>query len=299
MKYYHTAAVFILLLISGAVVWYASSLVNTLSDDEANALDRSLASATYQIRDYIGVRRDVARSFTDRNTRQLEPLTVPNTSEEYLSKMDAAMQGILKAAIPDFYSFLVRNASGHYTPDELDQKIGNLCREDMSQFLSTNNLSFGPGVLDSSRYLAYKPFIHPHPDRYHFDIVSPWQDESGAVHLFSLLFDPKGIANILKAHELPEHRLLLLREGVPTLIEITSQGDRSYLDGRVNLSTDELSRIYGRVLIPETGWEIAYIISETISEDTRRKVWSITIAIIIFLWILYWLSLRINIRIGR
>jgi len=291
MKIINPSYVFAIFLIPSISFLYSSILINQFEDDQNKRLALSVPSAARQIQSYIEIRRNIMTLFAETNIDLLEPLTNKNATEEEILTVEKATKQSMIATVTDFYAFLVRSADGNFIPDEFDERFGEFCRVDMGKYLDKNIESINLGHIDKKNYLSYRPFIHPQPGHYHLDMVTPWKDTKGKVHIFSMLFETKGITDVLKMFEETGHQLLLLKQGSNTLIEITSEGDRSILGEHINLTEDTVDKLLYKRKIKNSQWDIAYIKNPQVLNDYKKAIWTNVLYISIMNLILFGLYL--------
>jgi len=277
----------ITICLTAAILWFANNLALTRQIEAFEAIDDSLIAASNAIEYYISSRRNIMEIYTKVRVKTLETLLSNNADNKTIRDVEATMANELKSSMGEYYAFVTRREDGHFTPDEFDETIGDLCRHDMEHYLNENKSIIHSDDFNEKDYLTYKPFLHPNPVKYHFDLISPWQDTQGNIHLFSFLFDTKSIVDILKTYTKSQHQLLILKKNSDVLIEINETGDRSQLGENIRLNETQLAHLYGRKNINNTLWDIAAIVDEKVSSNYKKHFLEIAAPGIIVLWIMF------------
>ena len=142
-------------------------------------------------------------------------------------KLQAILERLLEDRFSEYHAYSLATSEGELLTD-LGEDIANRCREDLLKFAQDD--------------APYRPYIHPTPNHYHYDILSRWRDgyENG---IFFVSFKPDRLASLLKSNQIPGHRLLLVKTDMPGLIEVTDQGGRDLLQGHFHLDDEEMRRI--------------------------------------------------------
>jgi PAS domain S-box-containing protein len=112
------------------------------------------------------------------------------------------------------------------------ESIGSRCRttiQDFVNFDGLNELELHAGMQ--------MPGMHEADMSYHFDIMSLHTSSALGDAVFFLSFETSELSQILSRSEVAGHRLFLIRQEEPPLIDITSEGDLAQL---VDLSGEKL-----------------------------------------------------------
>jgi len=284
---FNKVTLIITLCLTATILWFSDNLAKTRQTESFEAIDDSLIAASNAIEYYISSRRNIMEIYTKVRVKTLETLLSNNADDKTIQDVEATMANELKSSMGEYYAFVTRREDGHFTPDEFDETIGELCRQDMEHYLNDNKSIIYSDNSNEKDYLTYKPFLHPNPVKYHFDLISPWQDTQGKIHLFSFLFDTKSIVDILKTYTKSQHQLVILKKNTEALIEINETGDRSQLGENIRLNETQLAHLYGRKNIKNTLWDIAAIVDEKVSSNYKKYFLEIAAPGIIVLWIMF------------
>ena len=167
------------------------------------------------------------------------------------------MARALKHAFPDFFAFTVTDAKGEPFIADFDGYIGDTCIQDIQ------------GFAKSGRYAAR---IHPNNHQYHYDIMAGWRGEDGAHYMLMVSFEPKGLGQMLKAIQPPDHELMLISNTQPPLIEVTTQGARDMTPRNdYRLSPSDQQRLLARTPVPLSMWAVADFVQPGFFETYRRQ----------------------------
>ncbi|HIO91860.1 MAG TPA: hypothetical protein EYG68_03340 [Leucothrix mucor] len=210
--------------------------------------------------------------------------------------MDEKTSGDIKRRLqqrfPDFFTYTISNAQGIPILLDMDSLVGEACQNDLKQFSNS--------VKMNSPSLPNKVFIHPQPFNYHFDIMAPLKTKAGNLNLFFASFYVKEITDILKTHEIPGQKLMLVKQSDPSLIEVTKQGTRDKLSREINLSTEEQRRIRVYENIPNTNWRLVALADAKFEKKYLYGLWKeafiiiaiVSLALLLLAFVLIKLSKR-------
>jgi hypothetical protein len=175
----------------------------------------------------------------------------------------------LKERFPNVDAFTITNAAGIPVLDDFEGNIGEVCQRDISTFSSEvkrlNNTDKAQNAI----------FIHPQPDRYHYDVMVDIKDGSPHAGNSILLvsFKPISIQNILKSREIPGHKLMLTKLRDRSLIEINDEGTRNMMAREGRLSKDELLSVKASKNIPNTDWVMIDLKDSSYEEAYIKRLW--------------------------
>lgn len=164
----------------------------------------------------------------------------------------------------DHFSTSLASAEGKLLIDDFDGEIGEFCVSDMRHFVETGE------------HLAR---IHPHPKVYHYDVVVKFSLKDKD-YLFFVSFAPDEISNILKLESSEDHQLILVQKEPSNIIEVTPQGSRINIPGRLDfrMTQQELDRVLAERWVTGTRWHVYDLHSEKLFKDyaqnlKRRSLW--------------------------
>ena len=159
---------------------------------------------------------------------------------------------------PQSYSATISTTLGHPVMELELGLMGEMCRNDISAFVDSGN--------------QRDIFLHPVSDSPHIDLMVPIRIR-GNQYIFLVSFKTSLIAEKLAEKQLPGHELVLIRDDMPNLVEITADGDRTK-GVRSNFVTPaEAQQIFASALIKGTRWRLVDIPSQQVL-DTLKFKWN-------------------------
>jgi len=196
-----------------------------------------------------------------------------NNPSNYL--LETELNNRLKQRFSDFFTYTLTDKKGIPKLINIESLVGHACQIDLNDYAKHIN-SNNNGTAKN------KIIIHPQPFNYHYDIMAPLNTDRNSQSIFFVSFYLEEITNILKTHELPGQKLILVRQSDTSLIEITSQGSRDKLKRDFNLSRSELDSIQEYKDIDGTDWRLINLSDASYEKDYIKGLW-IEAAIIISL----------------
>jgi two-component sensor histidine kinase/PAS domain-containing protein len=110
--------------------------------------------------------------------------------------------------------------------------------------------------------------------------MTPWQAPNGAGGIFFISFKPELLARTLRSSQIHQHELILLRQDVPGLIEITARGARDELDdlqGEFVLSAQQQQGILHSQPVEGSRWLLVDQPEPALLSEQYNKVWGQTL----------------------
>ena len=186
-------------------------------------------------------------------------------------KTEANIKYRLQQRFPDFFTFTIADQNAMPILFDIESLVGDVCQIDLTQF--------SKDMGKNNRDVQNKVFIHPNPDHYHYDIMTPLFTNGLGTSIFFISFYLKEITDILKTHELPGQNLMLVRQSKLNLIEVSSEGARDIIKRKIELSEDEMSRIEIYKNIPDSDWRLVSLPDESYKKNYIKGLWMEAIAI--------------------
>lgn len=281
-------------VVGGIVAIYTVSIDATeelrgfLAQENAS-MERSATHAAGYIEEFVTRRKGLVEAFAREHADELDNL-VRNPNSE---RPQNIIRSLLKGYFPRHFTFVARRNNGDFIPDDLGEFVGDACRRDMNVFANLLTSINTPHDVEIPKGTDYPPVIHPQPFNYHFDIIAPWTAANGDDGLLMISFTPKELVQILKAHELPHHKLVVLNQDQPDLIEVTSSGWRENIDRAMRLSNDETKALVGRMPVAGTRWDVGYVPSQVFlasreNDILKSAILAATVIAAFILLIVYW-----------
>jgi signal transduction histidine kinase len=257
------------------LLWLNLTRYDDFQDHHKIVATQSVANISNEISRVINERTTFLENFT----REYEDLIHQQIQHPQDEKITHLIDEKLKQHFPNYFSFTIARADGTPIIDDFDNKVGELCLEDLRHF---------------AKYYVSKPRIHPNEQVYHFDLMTSINKTN---HIFFINFNTDNISQILRNNNSLEHDVMIVMDVKgKTLIEITAEGPRiktnrdSYF-----LLPKELQRILYRKKITGTSWSIIDLHKEELFHDYREKL-IIQTGIIIIPFILFVIGILILIK---
>lgn len=232
----HLLFVLLLTLLTGSLLaWISQSRL-----DDFQSLHRSLAqsatnAAANEIAGFVEEKKRLVTLFA--KTHQSLLLSFANDPDD--EALHRKLSTLISDFFPNHFSFTVTDAAGHLMVDDFDNMIGEMCRQDLADYSASR---------------IQKPRIHPHPEVYHFDVLSPIAQTPESDILF-VSFDANLLGRALGNLQTPDHRLILIDPSASNLIEVVADGARiKWSREDYRLSDEELAQILASTDVPGTAW---------------------------------------------
>jgi len=223
---------------------------------------QSVQGASSEITAAVSERQRSVKVFAEQQQQLIQSL-IDSPEDEH--KFDE-LQLIIKNRFPDSFAFTIAKNNGEPLLGNYDLLVNELCQLNIKQFIANG--------------YKYDIFIHPHPEEYHFDIMTAFNIHSNEADeivsgVFFISFKPTIITRILKNAEIHNHKLILLKNDIDNLIEISSIGtriDMPDLDGDFFLNEQQISRIGYKQGVPTTRWDLVDIPNDNIFSKYRDEI---------------------------
>lgn len=269
------AFVLLILLVAGILlVWNGRSRYQEYLDHQQELGQRIVKAAASEIGLQLAELQRRVAIFADQESGLIRE--VGAHPEENGSSTRLADK--VEAYFPDRFAFTIATATGDTLVDDLEGLVGEICRRDIRAF-------------DGDRH-PYRPYLHPQPEAYHFDVMANWEAPDGERGVFFVSFHPTVIARILANSELAGHQLLVLLASDLPLIEVTSNGARNTLRRGLRLTAAELARLGSSQPIPDTRWVLADLPVTRVNDRKRDAVVRETALVIVVLALITFVMLR-------
>jgi PAS domain S-box-containing protein len=230
--------VFTLILVGFFLSLYVDRSHESYLESQQALMRQSTRGAAWIIELYIKEVRRRVELFTEEEGEIISALSRAPSSEAIRQPFTDRV----KRHFPDFFAYTITNDQGAVMLDDLEGKVARLCQTDIQHFASG---------------AEQKVFIHPNPLGYHFDIMANWRDSAGDRGIFFVSLNPEVLAHILKSSQLHDHELVLLHRETPGLIEVTADGARSRLKGKISLEPGEMDRLGFKADVEGSLWQLA------------------------------------------
>ena len=210
--------------------------IDTFRDYHKALAEHTVSMVANEIIHLIGEKRRLLYLFTSYEHQLIQQLLQDPENPALLDKM----QERILSYFPDSFAFTLADANGNPLTGAFDDRIGNLCRQEIINF-----------SLESEQH----PQIHPNQLQYHYDIMV--QLETPKHYIFFVSFQTGALQNLLRLSSSPNHKLVLLNTETPNLIELTERGNRYDLKlADPRLSALEQTQILSDKPISSTHWRL-------------------------------------------
>ena len=268
----------LILVACAAIVYFGHQLALTLQQ-----------SAAENARDHGRLTVQEITGFLDREHERLRAFVVEKEPEirEILGYPDNwpaidALQTSLRRMFRGALAFSITGADGKPLFEDFDGLVGPVCQASMREYVAA--MERGLGQIDI-------PPLHPVPDAYHFDLISPWELNNGEAGLFFVSMSPGRVAELLDAAEQASGaRLLLVNRDDPSLIEVSSSGARDKLGKHFRLQEKDRTPGHFVADLPGSHWQLMVLPdSEALAQEVRAvytKVGALVVALLLISTIL-------------
>ncbi len=248
-----------------------------------NTIQKSAVhGAAYAIKLQLANKHRHVRLFLDEYEKLVAHLVTFPTDTKTANDIKARLQ----QRFTDFFTFTVTNQKGVPLLSDFDALVGGACMVDLQRYFK---------LMSRKEMALNKVFVHPQPYHYHYDIMAPLYSSSTSAHIFFASFDLRDITDILRTHEIPGQKLMLVKRSDPTLIEVNRLGARDKLTSREpRLSVEEQQSIRVYENIPDTDWRLVNIPDTDFEKHYLRGLWKeaaiivsiVTLALLLLLFVL-------------
>ncbi|MCB1864997.1 MAG: HAMP domain-containing histidine kinase [Chromatiales bacterium] len=248
---YIAALVFTGLLLA----WTTSQRLDDFRANQARLAATSVAATADEVGFLIASHRRSVQTFAEDRRAAISALLATPDADP----LRDAIAKDLDRHFPGRFAFTVADGRGVIRLDDFDGVVGEVCARDVHSFAMLDN--------------AYQVFVHPNGERYHFDLpvrIGATPDVSAFVFMVSFGLDD--IARVLAAGQVPDHRLAIVRNDDPTLIEVTASGGRDQLGEAIRLTEAELATAAASAEIAGTRWLLVDLVSEAIYFEQRWRL---------------------------
>ena len=252
--------VVITLMAAMLVVWNVQHRVQVFQQSQQEISETAAQSAANEIELLVSEKRRLVRLFATQHNAEISTLAANPDDDAMRERFEQRVA----AYFPGMFGVTITGSDNTPLLADFDQTLGDVCLADIRAFAHTNYLN--------------DLFVHPHPDGYHFDIMSPWNSaasgqsgtESNGIFFVSFTLD--GIARLLRHSQVKNHTLLLVKRSDLSLIEVSSEGGRNQMSREHHLSPAEIASISYSRPIPGTLWEIQALPDSTALAAFRTLV---------------------------
>lgn len=270
--------ILILAMVGAMLAWNAHVRYREFEIHQRRLMESSVNGTAAEIGVFIGELRRSVHLFADMQRALLDRLAAEPDDPRVLEELTAAVRN----HFPEAFAFTLADNTGEPLLDDFDGLVGDICVNDMRSFAKQREHS--------------NVYIHPNPVAYHFDIMVDRGHHNGSAGIFFVSFTTDILARTLTHGEAPGHKLLLLKQDIPGLIEVASDGVRIKLQREFKLNTREMQRIGYSRPVGGTSWDLADLPAADLYADMRgniqREAGLILLAFLAVNGSMLWLLLR-------
>lgn len=232
----HTLFIAIIASVIGALLLAIGMLrYNDIYENHIVLSENSTTNLAHDIKTFVEERQRLVKLFGEIHFDLISQLA----SDPENHAIENRLLKEVKSFFPNFFSVSLTDENGNRYIDDFDGKLGDLCLNDIMEFVASKN---------------NQPRIHPNSDSYHFDILSEIKNDNKTIILF-IGFRAHVLSEIVRSAQTPGHQLLITHPTQNGLIEVTSSGSRDALERESYLLTDEEhTRSMSKTKIVGTKW---------------------------------------------
>ena len=234
--------------------WLATDRYQAFISSHEDKAHNTTKVVAFEINKTIREKQRIIDIFIDSSKGLIAELS-DNPEDEDVYKLIAER---LRKYQPDFFAFNIMNSSGEPIIGDFDGDIGELCLEDLRAY-----------IKNGEQHIR----LHPNNNAYHYDLASTYS-VNGVRQIFFVSFYTDEISDMLGSVQSEGHSLILINKEANNLIEMTSDGSRKTISGRLDfrMNGDENFRVLSATKIKGTSWHVIDMRSEGLFTDYRSKI---------------------------
>ncbi len=246
----------VLLITTVFLLWNTWVRQQDYLQQEFNSVRNSVNGTSREIVTLLNEFRRAVKLLGERETSLLRKIAQdPNDIDAY----DTLVEKV-KNVFPKSFAVTLADANGEPFVEDFDGFIVEACKKDIKQFASAQH--------------PPETYIHPNPLTYHFDIMVPVDLGFDKESIFFVSFKPDIISRLLATSQLFQHRLVLLKQDKPGLVEIVAEGVRKDLnENQFFLTEKEQNNISFMTPVEGTLWNLVSLPKETGISHHLLNIW--------------------------
>lgn len=230
--------------------WLATDRYQTFISSHEDKANNTTKIVAFEINKTLKVKKRIVDMFLESSKGLI--LELSNNPED--DDAHQALSERLKKYLPDFFAFNIMTSTGEPIIGDFDGEIGELCLDDLKYYIETGEQHIR---------------LHPNHNEHHYDITSTFLANE-TKQIFFVSFHPNEISDLLSSVQSENHSLILINKGANNLVEITSEGSRKAVGGRMN--GDEKFRALSTVQVKGTDWQVVDMHNEDLFTNYRNKI---------------------------
>ncbi len=272
------------------ILWTGVQQYQTYKTNHQLLLSHSVESTGLKISQLLNERTRVLTAIAHDNLKIMERILKEPDNDELISEFSVR----LKAYLPDFIAFSIVDEKGNRVPDDLGEKISDLCVQDIAAFSRDDNSMIE--LINGVNF--YQPIIHPQPFSYHFDLMTQVIDANYSKLILFMSFDADVLSQLLKEHHPIGGQLFLIQSGTD-LIEVDKNGSRDRLKRDFRLNPMEKKDLFFRKKISGSRWDIVAFPNKGLFHKQLMQLGIQYGSLMAMIFILYFFVMIILIRLNR
>ncbi len=234
----------VILLASAAIVYFGHQLVLTLKQSAAENARVHGQLTVQEISGFLDREHERLRAFVAEKEPEVRAILAYPEDWPAVDAVQTSLRRMFRGAL----AFSVTGADGTPKFEDFDGLVGPVCQASMRDYVA---------AMDQGLARVDIPPVHPVPDAYHFDLISPWKLDNGESGLFFVSMSPERIAELLAAAEQASGaRLLLINRDDPSLIEVSASGARDTLGEAIRIQPETRGAGHYVADLPGTHWRL-------------------------------------------
>jgi len=234
--------------------WLAVDRYQTFIGSHEDKASNTTKVVAFEIHKTLKEKQRIIDIFIDSSIELIGELS-ENPDDEAIRKV---LTERLRKYQPDFFAFNIMDQSGEPVIGDFDGDISELCLKDLQDYIKTGEQHIR---------------LHPNHNAYHYDIVSSYTF-NGVRQIFFVSFHIDDISDMLKSVQSDDHSLILINKEANNLIEMTAEGSRKTMSGRLDyrMNGDESFRVLSTAKVKGTSWHVVDMRSDGLFKDYRNKI---------------------------
>lgn len=246
----------IILFLSFGVLlyWLATDRYDVFISSHEDKASNTTRIVAFEINKTLKEKKRLVDIFVENSRGPINEL-LNNPEEEIIYNSLGAR---IKKYLPDLFTFNILSQLGEPIIGDFNGDIGKLCMDDLKHYM---------------KHGKQRIRLHPNHNVYHYDIVSEFLT-NGAKQIFFASFEVNEISEMLKSAQSINHNLILINKEANNLIEITPQGGRKTISGRLDyrMNGDEYFRVLSTAKVGDTSWHVVDMRKEGLFSGYRNRI---------------------------
>ena len=246
----------IILFLSFGVLlyWLAVDRYQTFVEAHEDKASNTTKIVAFEINKTLKEKRRIIDIFVDSYSESIIELSEnPEDEGLYIYLADK-----LRQYYPDFISFNIIDSVGEPIITDYEGNVGELCRDDVMHFIKTGE---------------HNVRLHPTQNLYHYDVLTRFAFGDSRM-VFFVSFNISEVSDILNSVQSESHSLILVNKEADNLIEVTSEGGRKSLSGRLDfrMKGDEMFRVLSSDKVKGAKWHVVDMRDDDLFSDFRNDI---------------------------